>query len=163
MGWCSLGKSKVILPKKLSVDPKKMAQAITNTLNSTALAIKADFAVTVQTWQDKATFVILSPSPWSRTIGTDDAIYGMLNEGTRAHDIVPKPGKVLAFRTPFRSKTLPRQIASRAGSKGTNQVFSPNGVHHPGTAAREWDTTIAQKWDTRVGAIFQRAIDAAVD
>lgn len=158
-----MGKSKVILPKKLSVDPKKMALAITNTLNSTALAIRVDFAVTVQTWKDKPLFAIRSPTPWQRIVSTDDPIYGMLNAGTPAHEIAPRPGKVLAFRTPFRSKTLPRQIVSRGGSLGSGQVFTRKPIHHPGTEPREWDTTIAKKWEKQVGAVFQRAIDAAVD
>ena len=163
MGCSSMGKSRVILPKKLSVDPRKMALAITNTLNATAQNIKVDFEVTVQTWEHKPSFAIASPTPWSRTVGTDDEIYSMLNEGTRAHLIRPKAGGVLVFRTPFRSKTLPRSISSRGGSTGLNQVITRKPVQHPGTAPRQWDTTIAQKWDKQVGRIFQRAIDAAVD
>lgn len=156
-----MGRSKVIIPKKLSVDPRKMAQAITNTLNSTALAIKADFAVTTQSWNDKPTFAITSPTAYTRAIGTDDEIYSMLNKGTKEHDIFPKPGKILAFRTPFRSKTLPRTIASGPGSKGNVKAISRHGVHHPGTEARAWDTTIAEKWQKQFGNILQRAIDAA--
>lgn len=157
-----MGKSRVILPKKLSVDPVKMSRVIVNTLNAVALDMKVDFSVTVQTWKDKPTFAIASPTPYSRTVGTDDPIYAMLNEGTKAHDILPKPGKILMFGTPFRSKTLPRQIMSGPGLKGNNKVISRHGVHHPGTEAREWDKTIAAKWDTKVGAIFQRAVDAEV-
>lgn len=156
-----MGKSRVILPRKLSADPRKMAQALTNTLNATALAIKADFAVTVQTWSDKPTFAIVSPTPYTRAIGTEHAIYTMLNKGTRPHIIRPKAGGVLVFRTPFQSKTLPRTIASGPGRRGAGQVFTRGPVNHPGTAAREWDTTIAAKWEKQVGAIFQRAIDAA--
>jgi hypothetical protein len=156
-----MGKSTVIIPKKLSVDPRKMAQAITNTLNATALGIRTDFAVTVQTWNDKPLFAITSPTVYTREIGTDDAIYAMLNEGTKAHEIFPKPGKILVFGTPFRSKTLPRQIASGPGSKGKQKVISRHGVHHPGTDARQWDTTIADKWRKQFPTVMQRAIDAA--
>jgi hypothetical protein len=157
-----MGKSRVIIPRRLSVDPKAMSRAIVSTLNAVALDIQTDFRVTVQTWSDKPTFAIASPTPWTRTIGTSDAIYSMLNEGTKEHDIFPKAGGILVFGTPFRSKTLPRSISSGPGFKGKNKVISRHGVHHPGTAAREWDTTIAAKWDKQVGTIFQRAIDAAV-
>jgi hypothetical protein len=156
-----VGKSRVILPKKLIADPRKMAQAITNTLNATAKAIKVDFDVTAQTWRNKPTFAIAAPNSYTREISTDDEIYSMLNEGTPEHDIFPKPGKVLVFRTPFRSKTLPRQIRSTSGGQGGNVVFTRKPIQHPGTAPREFDKVIAEKWESQVGSIFQRAIDAA--
>lgn len=158
-----MGRSKVIIPKRLVSDPARMARAIENQLNMTALAVKIDFGVTVQTWDDKPTFQIQSPTPWSRTVGTNDGTYGMLNEGTRPHTISPKGGGVLVFHTPFRSKTVPRSISSSSGSRGNAAVFTRRSVHHPGTEARAWDTTIAQKWDRLFGEQMQRAIDAAID
>jgi hypothetical protein len=157
-----MGKSKVIVPRKLSVDPQAMARAITNTLNSTALAIKSDFAVTAQTFDDKPTFAIESPTVYTRAIGTDDENYTRLNAGTRPHIIAPRPGGTLVFRTPFRSKTLPRQIASGPGAKGSDQVFTRKPIHHPGSAPRQFDKVIAEKWQTQVGALFQRAVDSEV-
>jgi hypothetical protein len=157
-----MGRSKVILPKKLSVDPARMARAITNTLNATALAIQTDFKVTTQTWSNKPTFHIDSPTPYTRTVSTHDDVYTMLNEGTRPHTVAPH-GKVLVFNAPFRSKTVPRSISSKPGRTGSATVFTRNEVHHPGTEAREWDTTIAKKWDKQVGDIFQRAIDAEIN
>jgi hypothetical protein len=139
-----------------------MARAITNTLNAVALDIKADFAVTTQTWGDKPMFAITSPTPYTRAIGTDNENYTRLNEGTRPHVIAPRPGGTLVFRTPFKSKTLPRTIASGSGSKGANQVFTRKPIQHPGTEARQFDTVIKEKWDKQVGSIFQRAIDAEV-
>lgn len=156
-----MGKSKVIIPKKLSVDPAKMARVITNTLNATALSIKIDFAVTTQTWSDKPTFAIELPTPSTRTVSTGDRVYTMLNEGTPPHEIAPR-GKVLVFQTPFRAKTVPRSISSGPGRKGGNTVFTRKPIQHPGTEAREWDTTIAKKWKKQVGPIFQRAIDSEV-
>lgn len=156
-----MGKSRVIMPKALIIDVAAQQRAITNTLNATAKAIKADFGITTQAWSDKPTFTIESPSPYERSIGTDDDVYTMLNEGTKAHEIRPKRGKVLRFQTPFRSKTVPREIMSSAGSKGKVEVFS-RGVMHPGTEAREWDQVIFEKWDRQMGDIFQRAIDSEV-
>ena len=154
--------SRVIIPKKLSVNPAKMAAVITNTLNNVALDMKVDFEVTAQTWQHKPAFAIASPSPYVRTVGTDDPIYGYVSGGTRPHTIAPRGGGVLAFPSAFRSKTLPRSIASTAGGSSGGTVFTRRPVQHPGTAPRDFDTVIAQKWDKQVGAVFQRAIDAAV-
>lgn len=159
-----MGKSKAIIPKRLVSDPRKMAQVMTNTMNGVAQSMKVDFEVTVQTWDDPASFTIEAPSIWVRIIATEHDIYSMLNKGTKAHDIFPKNKKSLAFTGPFRSKTVPNQIMSRSGSKGSNQTILPRGrgVKHPGTKARNWDKTIAKKWRRLAGNIMQRAIDSAV-
>ena len=151
---------KLIIPKKLVADPAKLSRALTNALNGVALDIQVDFKVTTQTWQHKPSFPISSPSDYRRIIATDDEVYGFVNDGTRPHRILPK-GKLLRFRTPFQSKTLPNQIMSRGGSKGTAEVFS-RGVNHPGTKARRFDIAIKQKWDRQFRDIVQRAIDAEV-
>lgn len=157
-----MGKSKVVLPKRLTADPRVMGRIITNTLNAVALAVKADFGVTVQTWKDKPTFAISNPTPYQRQISTDDPIYTMLNDGTRAHLIRPKAGGVLVFKTPFRSKTVPRTIASGPGASGGNTIFTARPIQHPGTKARAWDKTIQEKWDKRFAQTMQRAIDSEV-
>ena len=156
-----MAKSTVILPKALVVDVAAQRRAITNALTATAKGIKADFGVTTQTWSNKPTFTISSPSPFERETSTDHAVYAMLNEGTRAHEIRPKAGGFLHFQTPFRPKTIPGQIVSLRGARGGDAVFS-RGVHHPGTEARKWDKVIAEKWDQQLPTIFQRAIDSEV-
>jgi hypothetical protein len=157
-----MGASRVIIPKKLSVDPRKMALAITNTLNAVALDMQTDFRVTVQTWRDQPTFAVRSPTPYTRTVGTDDENYARLNAGTGPHLIRPRSGGVLVFQTPFRPKSRARYIGSNAGRTGGATVFTRGPVHHPGTAPRQWDDAIREKWDKQVGAIFQRAIDSEV-
>lgn len=156
-----MGKSKAILPKGLISDPANMRQVITNTLNEQALAIQVDFQVTTATWNNAPTFRI-NASGWQREIGTDGEIYSMLNEGTAAHRILPKRGKVLRFTGPFQAKTVPNTISSGPGSKGSAESFS-RGVNHPGTKARNWDKAIAKKWQKLIGKLFQRAIDSAVN
>jgi len=151
---------KLIIPKKLIADPAKMARALTNALNGVALDIQVDFYVTTQTWQHKPSFPISSPSDYRRIIATDDPIYGYVNDGTRPHVIRPK-GKALRFNTPFRPKTLPNQIMSGPGSKGSATVFS-RGVNHPGSKARKFDVAIQIKWDRQFRDIMQRAIDSEV-
>jgi hypothetical protein len=156
-----MGKAKAILPRGLISNPAKMRQVIINTLNEQALAIQVDFQVTVATWEHQPTFSITA-NGWQRAISTNGAIYSMLNEGTRAHRIMPKRGKVLRFTGPFQAKTVPNSISSGPGGKGTNETFS-KGVNHPGTKARNWDKAIAKKWRRLIGKQFQRAIDSAVN
>lgn len=152
---------KLIIPKKLIADPKKLARALTNAMNGMAKDIQLDFKVTTQTWKHKVDFAISSPSAYRRIVATDDEIYGYVNDGTRPHIIRPKGGGVLVFKTPFTSKTLPRAIMSRGGSTGSTEVRTKV-VNHPGTTARDFDQAIAQKWDKQFGTIMQRAVDSEV-
>lgn len=152
--------SKVILPKKLVCDPVRMARALTNALNATAKAVQTDFRVTTATWQHKPDFRITSPTQWSREVATDDPVYAMLNKGTKAHEIAPKAGGVLAFSTPFRPKSRARYIGSNVGSTGNVSVIRRTTVHHPGTAPREWSKAIKSKWQRQFAVTMQRSIDA---
>lgn len=152
---------KLIIPKKLIADPAKLSRALTNAMNGVAKDIQVDFKVTTQTWSHKVAFPITSPATYERVIATDDEIYGYVNDGTRAHDIAPKGGGVLRFSTPFQAKTLPNQIMSRSGSKGTTPAVA-RVVHHPGTTARAFDKAIHDKWEKLFPDIMQRAIDSEV-
>lgn len=150
----------IIKPRGSVFKPEQQARIIQNTLTATAKGIKADFGVTTQTWGHRPDFKIESPTPFERTVSTDDDVYTMLDAGTRPHTIKPKRGGgILRFATPFRAKTVPNQIMSRGGTKGSGLVVA-RVVHHPGTAARHWAKVIARKWQGQVGAIFQRAIDS---
>jgi hypothetical protein len=153
--------STIIKPSRPVFDAKKQERIIQNTLTAQAKGIKVDFDVTTQTWKHRPTFAIATSATYERTVSTDDEVYGMLNKGTKKHDIKPKRTRFLVFNTPFRSKTLPNKIMSRAGSVGET-VARARVVHHPGTAARNWARTIAKKWQAQIGPIFQRALDSEV-
>lgn len=154
--------ARAIVPKRALVDPAKLAKALQNTLDAQAKNIQIDFQVTTRTWSHDVEFPIAAPNPYTREVATTDSVYAMVNDGTRPHPIRPKSGGVLVFKGGFRSKTLPRTIASSSGGSSGPEQFS-RGVNHPGTTARDFDTTIAQKWDKLLGPIFQRAIDAEFD
>lgn len=153
---------KVIVPKDLVMQPQKLARAVTNGLDAAQKGALADFEVTVLTWQHTVQFVTLAPNAGSRIVGTDDEIYGYVNDGTRAHIIAPKNGKALAFPGGgFRPKTRKGYIGSNKGSKGGAVIVRPI-VHHPGTTARKFDVAIAEKWRKQLPIVMQRAIDSEV-
>lgn len=152
-------KLKPIIPKGEVLDPRKLARAKKNALDGAAKGALIDYKVTTQTWQHKPDFVIERPSDNERIVGTNDTIYGYVEEGTKPHVITAKPGGVLAFGPGARAKTRPRVIGSGSGSKGGATVFRPR-VQHPGTDAREFSEVIAEKWEEQLPLILQRAIDA---
>lgn len=154
--------AKLIAPKGLLINVKAQRRAIDNALTGAAKGAKVDFNVTTRAWDDRPEFTISTPEPFVREVSTDDPIYSMLNVGTKAHDIAPRPGGVLRFQTPFRSKTVPNDIRSRKGSKGKTVVWTRRKVRHPGTKPRNWTAVIKTKWDKQLPIILQRAIDSTV-
>ena len=152
---------RAIIPARLAIDAPALARAVTNGLNAAAKGIQVDFGVTVQTWARKPTFTIEAPDPARRVISTDDAIYGYVDQGTRAHRIVARRGKRLRFMSGFRPKTRAGYIGSNQGGRSGAAVFV-SAVNHPGTRARYLARAIARKWDAQAAPLLQRAIDAEV-
>lgn len=155
---------RVIIPKRLIFEPERLARAITNGLDGGAKGAKVDFGVTVQTWQNKPEFTI-NEAPGERIIGTDDEVYGYVNDGTDPHIIVAKSAKALAFQWGGKGSYKPKSSVRVIGSSGggaSGPVVKRKRVKHPGTAAREFDEVIAEKWRELLPQIMQRAIDAEV-
>jgi hypothetical protein len=143
------------------IDTRKLRRAIDNALDGAAKAVKIDLSVTTQTWRNRPTFTIEKDGD-SRTVATDDEVYGYVDEGTEPHLIVAKsPNKPLTFGIGGRPKTAPKVIGSRPGARGST-IVRAQVVHHPGTTAREFTDTTKEKMDDRLPDLLQRAIDSTV-
>lgn len=149
---------KVIIPKHFLEVPEKVERAIENALDMAALAIKADFGVTAQTWEDKPTFTI-EKAKGKRVVDTRHQLYLWTTGGTRPHIIRARRKPWLAWSSQFTPKTRPRRIGSTAGSRGPVDSYA-KGVMHPGTKAREFEMELAERWTQRLPALMQRAIDS---
>ena len=143
-------------------DVPRLTRAVDNGLDGAAAAAKIDFEVTAQTWTNQPDITIES-EPGRRRIGTDDTIYGYVNDGTKPHLIAPKNKKALSFNTPYGPKTSIGAIQSTAGSRGTNKVTTRKVIHHPGTAPRKFSDAIQTKWADKLPETLQRAIDSEAD
>lgn len=158
-----MGSTRVIVPSRLAIDAKRIIRAVSTGMDAAAEACRVDFVATVGTWSTPATFEVASQGAYTRQITTGNKIWGMLNEGTKPHRILPKkPNGKLRFRTGYASKTTPGVLGSNSGGASGGSVFA-RGVNHPGTSPRSWDETAKDKYDDLLGKIVQRAIDAAVD
>lgn len=147
----------VIVPREL-FDVDSFVRVLTNTVQQTSKAIKVDFEVTQQTWDNKAKFSITKIKDGSKIFTTSDQ-YRFVNDGTRAHFIRPKNARRLAFQPKYKPKTKPKVIGSRQGGSSGQTVYAMQ-VRHPGTTAREFDKVIADKWNIELPEQMQRAIDA---
>jgi len=140
-------------------DDKAHRQAIRTTLDEVAQGVLADFERTAATWSSAPGFDIATNGDFERVIGTDDANYARVDEGTRPHVIVAH-GKALAFGAGGAAKTRPRVIGSSGGSKGSGVVFTQR-VNHPGTEGRQFADTIGEKWEPVLATKMEQRLGEA--
>lgn len=87
-------------------------------------------------------------------------IWRYVDEGTRAHAIRAKRGKMLQFRGGYSSRTAPGRA-----HVGTGHAYGPltyrGEVWHPGTEAREFTKSILRKWRPEIARAIREAIREA--
>lgn len=149
------------IPKRLADAPDRLRKAIRTGMDAAAEALKVDFEATANTWSDAPAFRIERPDDYTRIVSTDHEVWGMLDEGTRAHTIRARNARVLRFQTGFRAKTRPGVLGSSGGG-ASGPAVTARQVQHPGTAPRRWTYAAKEKYDKELPRILQRAIDAAV-
>lgn len=156
---------KAIKPDKLSFS-KDMTKALTDATNETLNKVKHDFERTTQGWRTKVKFTVQKARVTANGIegsaGTDNAVYGYVNNGTKAHIIRPKRAKALRFQTGYRPKTRFRTLVSISGAGAYGPFAYAQVVHHPGTKPREFDYTIADMRQPDYEKACQEAITKAV-
>lgn len=159
---CGMISAKSIKPGKLN--DKAMRQVIEGEAVRVADDIEKDFKRTTKTWKRKVKFVKIVALGKDRIeilVGSDDEIYRYVNEGTKAHVILPKRFLRLRFKGTFTSKTVPGVIDARSGGSSGSDVYS-TGVIHPGTQARNFDDAITKLWKTRMKRRLEKAMREAV-
>ncbi len=157
-------KVKAIIPKKLANVFKAALKTVMMDVSDDMLK---DFEKTTQTWEHDVLFEQedkLNSVPMSVTVFTEDEVYAYVNNGTRAHPIVPIRAPALVFQGgTYTAKTMPGVIGARSGGPSGPTVFRQS-VFHPGTEARDFDKTLAEKWQSKFNKMIYDALtDAARD
>lgn len=116
----------------------------------------ADFKTATSTWRNQPDFQVLIDKEYA-IVGTDDEIFGYVDEGTKAHEIKPRYAKALRFNATFTPKTTPNKLKAGKGASGPPVVFS-QGVQHPGNKPRNITKIIAARSYRR----FVKALDSAI-
>ena len=150
---------KAIKPKKLK--DKALRITLINKARKVGNDMRKDFQATTQSWNHKVNFTVdvgtKGQGP-AVLVGTDDVIYGYVNDGTKAHIIRPVKAKALSFLGGgYTAKTSPGMIGSGSGGSSGAMVHAKV-VHHPGTKARKFDKVIAKKWQSRFKQEMQDAM-----
>lgn len=125
-----------IKPKGKLFNLPKIEKAIKDAVQESADDAQKLYESCVATWNHKPTFEQTTTKD-GIIVGTEDEIFGYVDEGTRPHVITIKNGRVLRFRTGYTAKTTPGKIGSGAGGPSGGFAYAKS-VNHPGFKGRDF-------------------------
>lgn len=146
---------KAVKPSKMKVDAFRLS--FLSATHKAEREIKKDFQLTTKSWNHQPVFesaVSLQGGP-QVLVGTDDQVYGWVDNGTAPHVISGNP--MLVYKTTFISKTLPGVIGSRAGGK-FGRYTKRKVVSHPGIEPRNFTKEIAKQWKPKFKKMMEDAM-----
>lgn len=152
---------KPIKPKGLTSQFERQPAAVKKGMREAAEAVKQDFELTTQGWKHKVVFEITEVDDTDLAVGTDDEVWGWVDEGTKPHDIVARRAAHLRIPTGGAAKTVPGRLTSGGGSRGSVIIFRKR-VRHPGTKARRFTQEIQKRWARGVQPFVRAAIEEAL-
>lgn len=117
------------------------------------------YGATYRSWTHKPQFkksFRTSANFLEAKVSTIDQIYAWVDDGTRAHAIVPRRASQLSFEAQFQPKTNPNIIGSRRGSRSGRRHATH--VFHPGAKPRNFTKEIVK----RRAAPYTRQMQAAI-
>jgi hypothetical protein len=122
-----------------------------------------DYAKTVVTWNDKPKFTskISMQNPITLEVGTDDAVYGYVDLGTKPHIIRAKTPKGLFFKGRTKKgkpKTTPNIVQSFPGQPGEGLVNIMQ-VNHPGNKPRQFSHWIEKTYKAELDRELKNALE----
>ena len=136
---------------------KNLLRQVDTELKRLANRGASEFSKTTSSWDTRVGFDVRKQSDEEYSAGTDNEIYGYVNDGTRPHTIRARDGGLLAFQSGYNAKTTPRQIGSQSGGPFGPTVYAQE-VQHPGTAPRDFDDAIAEKLQPEATVSLQRVV-----
>ena len=146
-------------------NPKDMFNDMFKELRSIQEGARVQLKKTTKTWSKPVVFFVKrkqSADAYELTLGTEDKLWIMLNDGTESHLIAPTKAAFLLFPgSKYESKTLPNQLLSVHGGYRDNGfvIGSKEGIMHPGTEARNWIGLVEEYVDARVLKSMKVAVD----
>lgn len=151
---------KAIKPSAKAIQFTRFADAAKRGMQDAAEDAKQDIEATTSTWQHDVAITVKERSD-GYSISVEDAVWNMLDKGTRAHRIVARKAKRLRFAGGYRAKTRPGFIGSSSGGASGGAIFRQS-VMHPGTVARGWSKLIGAKYRSRLQSYISKRIKEAM-
>ncbi|MDD5245619.1 MAG: hypothetical protein PHU49_16545 [Syntrophorhabdaceae bacterium] len=149
-----------------------LRKAIHDTMKTVEREAMRDFRRPTSSWHHHPKFESLTEergNGFTLIVGTDDAVYNMLDKGTPPHKITPKgPGYPLAFTWggpgSYHAQTQPNSLDSwgrgGTGAQGGARFFMS--VNHPGTKKRGWSKLVFKSATARARNLLEDKIAAII-
>lgn len=140
-----------IVPKQF--DTTIFHKSMKKTLKKLAKQALADFELTTENWEEQVEFTIDGPhkrgKDWVVSIGTDNIIWGWVDQGTEQHVIPVSKSKdgLLHFQPTERlvgTRTRPGSLYSGQIRRGA--WATARSIIHPGIIARNFSTLVGQNF-----------------
>ena len=154
---------KAIMPTVSKFDLRSVTAEVQKELENEAKYLEKQFKKTTRTWKHKPRFesiTAVTGQSMELLVGTEDVIYGWVNNGTKKHPITPRnKSGLLRFRKDgYKPKTRVGVVNSFAGRKAKPPLYSFKQVTHPGIKPRNFAANIARQREKT----FVRKINNAV-
>jgi len=146
------------------VNVEKLRLGVLNALRRTGTKTRQMFRKTTATWNTQPVFtqkISFRGGEPAVEVGTDNEIYGYVNDGVPARDIYPVNKPLLKYQKGYTAKTRVRVIGSRPGGKH-GAWTSRKSVHWPGIEARHFSDEIASEMELELENAVYEAIDEAL-
>ncbi len=133
--------------QNISLESRRVSLAIASAMEAEGQKIVDLLDGAVKTWNHKPDFGFEITAPGGdlvMVVGTDDEIFGYVEQGTQPHPIYPVRAKMLRFQTGYRAKSVPNIVGSFSGGPSGAIVFRKR-VMHPGSKPRNFIPTIFNK------------------
>lgn len=153
---------KPIKPAKFN--EKKVYAALEKEIKAISKDILFDFEVTTWTWKHKVKFqrlVQIGPSSAEILVGTDDEIYGYVDQGTKRHFVAPKRAPALAWQTGYTPKTVVGKMIAQPGGAFGSYAYDSKGHFVSGIKARKFTKTIQKSWEKKFKSRMEKAMRTA--
>lgn len=150
---------KIKLPKQPIFDAAKAERQLSRALDLSLKEVERNYDATVSTWRQKPMFKRNenhSGNNWSGEVGTNDKIYGYIEEGVKGRIIRARRGHMLRFY-PSWPKTIPRWLGSGPGGTYGKPIFRRM-VRWPGIRARHFSEANAKDVEPK----FQKNVNDAL-
>lgn len=136
----------VVLPKHI-LSAKDFEAEIKKAAKKSIQGARRDIVSSIATWDHKPKIVDIEETTAEHYLiatGTDDKIFGYVDEGTRPHVITAKRSKYLRWNTGYKAKTRVGIIGSQPGGASGPPAYAES-VNHPGFPGRKFAETIAKR------------------
>lgn len=129
------------------IDLKRVKKIIEENIEDIASVLLEKFEETTENWESELVeFEVKIENDMSGCeVFTTNAVYGYVNDGTDAHDIVPSVTTAMAFPPGYGGTSPSVPSGPKALRQNTGDLVFTKTVFHPGTEGKDFENKVAEE------------------